>query len=186
MAKEDEKSDSDDENPFENLPSDLAYTAPPAKKRTATKTVAKTADKTAAMAGTEVTYDDDLIDLAPVSKSTLALVSGLGFVIIAVILYFVFNMYSDMDTIILTILGLFFSALIAFFYLLDELTIRPSWMTSRGGHFISGMFLGALALLIVVILNSYSDWLFLFPLFLVLILMNVSVAFFLYSMAWEE
>lgn len=186
MAEEDEKSDSDNENPFENLPSDLAYTAPPAGKGAAKRTGAKTTAKSTTVADTGVSFDDELIDLEPVSKSTLSLISGLGFVIIAVILYFVFSMYSDMDTIILTILGLFFSALIAFFYLLDELTIRPSWMTSRGGHFISGMFLGALALLIVIILNSYSDWLFLFPMFLVLILMNVSVAFFLYSMAWEE
>jgi len=176
MSEEDGKTDSD-ENPFENLPSDLTYSVP--KKKT---TVAKKAT-----AYEELPKDfEDYISTDAVSKSTLALASGLGFFIIAVILYFMLTAYYDTNTIIIIFLGLLFAVLISFFYLLDDLTIRPHWITSRGGHFISGMFLGALALLIILILNTYTDWLFIVPLFIIILLMNVCVSFFLYAMAWEE
>ena len=87
----------------------------------------------------------------------------------------------------MTFLTLLFASLIAFFYLLNDLTISPARMTSRGSHFISGMILGALALLTIMVLNLYpEDWLFIIVLFMLTIFMNACVALFLYSLMWEE
>jgi hypothetical protein len=48
------------------------------------------------------------------------------------------------------------------------------------------MFLGALALLIIIVLNSNTDFYFLIPFFAMIILMNSCVSLFLYAMLWEE
>jgi F0F1-type ATP synthase assembly protein I len=177
MSQEDEKK-AFDENQFDGIPSDLSFSG------TATPKTSEASDDKS----TEDAYGDDYqyVAVERVSKSMVALASGVGFVLIGIVLYFFLNKYGDTDTYMMVFLMLLFSALIAFFYLLDELTIRPTSMTNRGMHFISGMFLGALILLIIIILNSYDDWLYIIPFFALAILMNVSVALFLYALMWEE
>jgi hypothetical protein len=85
-AKGDENSP--DENPFENIPSELSYDSSKSAKKAVSKT-SVSADE----------FDDELDDYLyedRVSKSTLALVSGLGFVFIAVIIYFFTTRYTDL------------------------------------------------------------------------------------------
>jgi hypothetical protein len=175
MNKNDD--DSKEDNPFENLPSDLSYSSSSAKKRAMETSHADSGNSE---------LDELLLDEG-VSKSALALVSGVGFVFVALLVYFFVARYADLNIYMLLFLAILLPMLISVFYLLDELTVRPLWLTSRGGHFISGMFLGALALLIIFVLNTYSDWLyFIIPFLAIIILMNVSVSLFLYAMLWEE
>lgn len=171
--------ESSDKNLFDHIPLDLSYSGTPTSK-------VETVQPESAAETREPEDEYKYLTHEGVSKSTLALVSGLGFVLIGIILYFFLSKYGGTNTYIIIFIALLFSALVSFFYLLDELTIRPSFMTSRGAHFISGMFLGALALLIIMILNAYTDWLFMIPIFAVTILMSVSVALFLYAIMWEE
>jgi hypothetical protein len=170
--------DSLDDNPFENLPSDLSYSgSKPVKKGGADESPADFTDAEL----------DEYLLADGVSKSALALVSGVGFVFVALLIYFFVTTYSDFNVYILLFLGILLPTLISAFYLLDELTIRPLWLTSRGGHFISGMFLGGLALLIIFVLNTYSDWLlFIIPFLIIIVLMSTCVSLFLYAMLWEE
>ncbi len=174
----DEDDDSMDDNPFENIPSDLSYSGPrTSKKKGAAAPPADFAD---------AELDEYLLE-GGVSKSALALVSGVGFVFVALLVYFFMTTYSDFNVYVLLFLAMLLPTLISVFYLLDELTIRPLWMTSRGGHFISGMFLGGLALLIIFVLNTYSDWLlFIIPFLIIVVLMSTCVSLFLYAMLWEE
>ncbi len=168
-----------DDDPFERIPSDLSYTG---TKKAESRGSMEPSTGTSEVSDEEFKY----IHTERVGKSTLALISGMGFVLIAILLYFFLSRYGDMDTYIITFLALLFATLISFFYLLDDLTIRPHFITNRGAHFISGMFLGALVLLIIMVLNTNWDILFIIPFFVVTILMSVSVALFLYALLWEE
>lgn len=178
MSTQKEKKSSD-KNLLNHIPLDLSYSGTAPSKVETTQPKSEVEKREPEDEYKYLTHEG-------VSKSALALVSGLGFVLIGIILYFFLSKYGETNTYIIIFIALLFSALISFFYLLDELTIRPAFMTSRGAHFISGMFLGALALLIIMILNAYTDWLFLIPIFAVIILMSVSVALFLYAIMWEE
>lgn len=149
-----------DENPFENIPS--------------------------AEEPTE-SYGDIPVIADEFDRSKLALVSGIGFVGLGIFLYFFVIQYGDMTQIVLSIVGIVVASLVALFYLLDDLTIRPRRMTERGAHFLAGIFLGVLVLLIIVTAMLYQhDILRAFPIFIVMVIANVSVALFLYSMMWEE
>jgi hypothetical protein len=120
-------------------------------------------------------------------KSKLALVSGIGFVALAIFFYFFVISEWDTTQFTLSLIGLIVSALVALFYLLDDLTIRPKNMTERGAHFLAGIFLGVLALLIIITAMVFQeDILKAFPVFIIMIITNASVALFLYSMMWEE
>jgi hypothetical protein len=170
--------DSLDDNPFENIPSDLSYSG--------SKKVKKGGEDASSPELSDAELDEYLL-AEGVSKSALALVSGVGFVFVALLVYFFVTMYSDFNVYILLFLGILLPTLISVFYLLDELTIRPLWLTSRGGHFISGMFLGGLALLIIFVLNTYTDWIFfIIPFLVIVVLMSSCISLFLYAMLWEE
>jgi len=149
-----------DENPFENVPS---------------------AEEPRA----------DLEDIPIVAdefdRSKLALLSGIGFVSLAIFLYFFVILTWDTMLIMLSVTAIVVSALVALFYMLDDLRIRPKSMTERGAHFLAGMSLGVLVLLIISTAMVYqSDVLMAMPVFVVMIVTNASVALFLYSMMWEE
>ncbi|MFQ6128818.1 MAG: hypothetical protein ACE5QW_07960 [Thermoplasmata archaeon] len=120
-------------------------------------------------------------------KSKLALLSGIGFVGLAIFFYFFVIVVWDLAQFFLSIGALIVSALVALFYLLDDLMIRPRSMTERGAHFLTGIFLGILVLLIIVTAMVFREDIFkAFPIFVIMILTNASVALFLYSMMWEE
>lgn len=120
-------------------------------------------------------------------KSKLALISGIGFVALAIFFYFFVIRVWDTTQFILSVIGLIVAALVALFYLLDDLTIRPKNMTERGAHFLSGIFLGVLVLLIIITAMVFQDDILkAFPIFIIMIITNASVALFLYSMMWEE
>ncbi|MFQ6106052.1 MAG: hypothetical protein ACE5QF_00470 [Thermoplasmata archaeon] len=149
-----------EENPFENVPSSVE----------------------------EIENLEDIPILADeFDRSKLALVSGIGFVGLAIFFYFFVIQVWETTQFILSLAALVVSALVALFYLLDDLTIRPKSMTERGAHFLAGIFLGTLVLLIIATALTFrSDILKAFPVFIIMILTNASVALFLYSMMWEE
>lgn len=164
----------DSENPFENRPTDdePSYEESPFES-----------DPSAA----EDEFDDLPILADEFDRSKLALLSGIGFVSLAIFLYFFVILTWDTMLIMLSVTAIVVSALVALFYMLDDLRIRPKSMTERGAHFLAGMSLGVLVLLIISTAMVYqSDVLMAMPVFVVMIVTNASVALFLYSMMWEE
>jgi hypothetical protein len=166
----------DSENPFENRPTDddPMYEENPFEN----------APSSAEPMGD---FDDLPLVADEFDRSKLALTSGIGFVSLAIFLYFFVIATWDMMLIVLSITAIIVSALVALFYMLDDLRIRPSSMTERSAHFLAGISLGVLALLIISTAMVFqSDFLQAMPVFVVMILTNASVALFLYSMMWEE
>ncbi|MFQ5909864.1 MAG: hypothetical protein ACE5IJ_03985 [Thermoplasmata archaeon] len=146
-------------NPFENIPS----------------------------AGVDEPFEDVPILADEFDKSKLALLSGIGFVGLGMFFYFFVIEAWDTMRFILSLMALIVSALVALFYMLDDLRIRPGSMTERGAHFLAGIFLGVLVVLIVATAMVFKeDILKALPIFVIMILTNASVALFLYSMMWEE
>ena len=133
--------------------------------------------------------DEDYVDLDEFDKSKLATVSGMGFVGLAAFFVLFVIMPGNMLLIGLAIPALIISALVAFFYLLDDLRIRPGSLTERSSRFMSGILIMVL-LFVPLIMNwpNTEDIDLTIPLTLlpVIVLTNASVALFLYSMLWEE
>jgi len=120
-------------------------------------------------------------------KSKLSLVSGLGFVILAVFYYFVIVPQGSIEVYLLSVAGMIVSSMVALFYMLDDLVFRPQFITERGAHFISGIFLGFLLLLAFLTVMTFKDnYAISFSIFVTIILAHINVALFLYSMLWEE
>lgn len=166
----------DSENPFENRPTDdeSSYEESPFEN---TPSTAETGEE----------FDDIPIMADEFDRSKLAMISGVGFVGLAIFLYFFVILTWDTTLIVLSITAIVVSALVALFYMLDDLRIRPRSMTERGAHFLAGITLGVLVLLIISTAMVYqSDVLRGMPVFVVMIVTNASVALFLYSMMWEE
>jgi hypothetical protein len=158
-------SDDDKVNPFENRPS---YSS----------------------SGTE--FDEEYVDLDEFDKSKLSFVSGLGFVGLVFVFYFFVIIPGDLLLMGLSLAATIISALVAFFYLLDDLKVRPSSFTERGARFVSGILF--MVLVIILFIPLMMHWpntdeidiavpLTLLP---IIILTHGSVALFLYSMLWEE
>ncbi|MEE9116016.1 MAG: hypothetical protein V3U09_03885 [Thermoplasmata archaeon] len=137
-------------------------------------------------------YDDEYVELDEFDKSKLSFVSGIGFVGLVFVLYFFVIVPGNLLLLGLSIAAIVISVLVAFFYLLDDLRIRPSSLTERGARFISGIFFMVLVILLFVPLMMYwpnTDQIDItIPLTLlpIIILTHGSVALFLYSMVWEE
>lgn len=207
-----------EENPFENRPADKSKVV----KREATKparaippppiedddnpfergsTPAKSHDiddggspfeNRPSRTSTRRSHDDECVELDEFDKSKLATVSGMGFVGLAAFFVLFVIMPGNMLLIGLAIPALIISALVAFFYLLDDLRIRPSSLTERSSRFMSGILIMILFILLFIplIMNwpNTEDIDLTIPLTLlpVIVLTNASVALFLYSMLWEE
>ncbi len=137
-------------------------------------------------------YDEDYVELDEFDKSKLATVSGMGFVGLGAFFVLFVIMPGNMLLIGLAVPALIISALVAFFYLLDDLRIRPTSLTERSSRFMSGILVMILFILLFVplIMNwpNTEDIDLTIPLTLlpVIVLTNASVALFLYSMLWEE
>ncbi|MCK4444749.1 MAG: hypothetical protein KAW09_09410 [Thermoplasmata archaeon] len=140
----------------------------------------------------EHAYGEDYADLDEFDKSKLAFISGIGFVALVFVLYFFVFVPGDPLLIGLAIASVIVSALVAFFYLLDDLKIRSSSITERGARFISGIFF--MVLIIVLFIPLMMHWPntqdvdvnILLTLLPIIIMTHGSVALFLYSMLWEE
>lgn len=162
------------ENPFENRPVELDEE--PSFKENPFENVPREAD-----------YEEIPILTEEFDRSKLALISGVGFVGLAIFLYFFILTSGEPLFIALSVFSIVTSTLIALFYLLDDLTIRPTKMTERAAHLFSGIFLGILIFLIIETVLLYpGDLIKVGSIFIVMVLTNVSVALFLYSLLWEE
>jgi hypothetical protein len=137
-------------------------------------------------------YDDEYVELDEFDKSKLSFVSGIGFVGLIFVMYFFVIVPGDPLLLGLSIAAIIVSALVAFFYLLDDLRIRPSSLTERGARFISGIFFMILVILLFTPLMMHwpntdeIDITIPLTLLPIIILTHGSVALFLYSMLWEE
>ena len=130
-------------------------------------------------------------------KGMLAMVSGVGFT--AIVLFFRFFMwgseYSEIYTMMFILITL--SALVVFFYLLDELNFMynrilgsddPDGMKTnvkRGSNFISGIMLMTIAGLNIIGYTDYGNSLSL-RLFIMTLLTIFSVFLLLYSMFMSD
>lgn len=137
-------------------------------------------------------YDEEYVNLDEFDKSKLSFVSGIGFVGLVFVLYFFVIVPGDLLLLGLSIAAIIISILVAFFYLLDDLRIRPSSLTERGARFVSGIFFMVLVILLFIPLMMHwpntenIDLAIPLTLLPIIILTHGSVALFLYSMLWEE
>jgi hypothetical protein len=171
---------SEDENPFENTPDEFADAGTGAGAAPATER----AERTSAHMDFK-----DLAQLSPrvASKGRLAMGAGAAFVLLVVLVYLGIVMQGGLYTYVFGISGMVLSTLVAFFYMLDDLRIRPLRVTERGTKFVAGM-IWALLLLLTFVMTSifWPDYLRLIYLYAIFVLTNASFALFFYSMLWEE
>jgi hypothetical protein len=170
-----------DENPFENRPFEVAGAEPE-----------EAPFENVPSASGEPYYDELPLVSEEFDKSKLSLISGLGFVILAVLIYFLVVMRWDLALGVLTVASMIAAALVSLFYLLDDLTFAPVSITERGARFLAGMMVGVLLLLAVITMSlnypfaAMDDLLNVAAVFAAAIVMNISVTTFLYTMMWEE
>jgi len=171
---------SEDENPFENIPDEFADAGTGA----GTASTTERRGTTPAHPGFE-----DLARLSPhaASKGRLAMGAGAGFVLLVVLVYLGIVMQGGLYTYVFGSSGMVLSTLVAFFYMLDDLRIRPLRVTERGTKFVAGI-IWALLLLLTFVMTSifWPDYLRLVYLYTIFVLTNASFALFFYSMLWEE
>jgi len=171
---------SEDENPFENTPDEFADAGEGAG----------TAPTTVRTERTPAHLDfKDLAQFSPrvASKGRLAMGAGAAFVLLVVLVYLGIVMQGGLYTYVFGISGMVLSTLVAFFYMLDDLRIRPLRVTERGTKFVAGI-IWALLLLLTFVMTSifWPDYLRLIYLYAIFVLTNASFALFFYSMLWEE
>jgi hypothetical protein len=137
-------------------------------------------------------YDEEYVELDEFDKSKLSFVSGIGFVGLVFVMYFFVIVPGGLLLLGLSVTAIIISALVAFFYLLDDLRIRPSSLTERGARFVSGIFFMVLVILLFIPLMMHwpntdeIDIAIPLTLLPIIVLTHGSVALFLYSMLWEE
>ena len=126
-------------------------------------------------------------------KSVLAMLSGLGFFVVALLL--VLGVWSLAATIPsgalafvgVVALGLVLAVIIPYLWMLDDLRIRPRSLRKSHARFIAGPLIGVLAIVLFGLFTLAAGNLFLIILsVVVLAVTQASVALFLYSMLWEE
>ena len=127
-------------------------------------------------------------------KSVLAMVSGLGFFIVALLL--VLGVWGLVATIpaesrpsfgAVIVIGLVLTVIIPYLWMLDDLRIRPRSLRKSHARFIAGPMIGILAIVLVGLFTlSAGNLLLIIVSVAVLGLTQASVALFLYSMLWEE
>ncbi len=177
----------DEENPFENVPDEYASEAVVTPKIKVEKKVQETEEIEPET--TSVDFED--LELPPYAedKSKLAMAAGVGFVFLAVIFYLGIVMDGRFMTYLYGLIGMILAALIAFFYMLDDLRIRPVKITERGTRFVAGILLAFLFLMIFIMVGGFvtsGEFVPLVYLATVIVLTNASFALFFYSMLWEE
>jgi len=126
-------------------------------------------------------------------KSVLAMLSGLGFFVVALLL--VLGVWSLAATVpaqapaftSVVVLGMVLAVIIQYLWMLDDLRIRPRSLRKSHARFIAGPLIGVLAIVLFGLFTLAATNLFLIILsVVVLAVTQSSVALFLYSMLWEE
>ncbi len=126
-------------------------------------------------------------------KSVLAMLSGLGFFVVALLL--VLGVWSLAATtpsgalafVGVVALGLVLAVIIPYLWMLDDLRIRPRSLRKSHARFLAGPLIGVLAIVLFGLFTLAAGNLFLIILsVVVLAVTQASVALFLYSMLWEE
>jgi len=175
---------SEDDNPFENVPEDLADGGQQAGDSGELETARP---ETAPAPSVE-----DFRNLPPLppelgNKSRLAMAAGFGFVFLVVLVYVGIVMPGGFDTYLFGISGMILATLVALFYMLDDLRIRPAKVTERGTRFVAGIILALLFLLSFGMTSFlWPDYIRLGLLISIMVVTNASFALFFYSMLWEE
>jgi ABC-type transport system involved in cytochrome c biogenesis permease subunit len=124
-------------------------------------------------------------------KSTLALLSGVGFMAILVFLYFMIDAERPGDVWGMCIVAIILSGLMTLFYLFDDLRIKPAFITRRNSNFVAGMLWLLVMVIIVIGFSSftapptYQIWDG-FRIFILALLSAFSVFLLLYSMFTED
>lgn len=120
-------------------------------------------------------------------KDKLAMLSGFGFFLTAVIFYFLVVTRGDLALYGYTAWGMALGGLIPFFYMLSDLSIKPARITERVAHFVSGLFLGILVIEVIATLFAFKDDFGRTGSVMLLTFMTlVFTATTLYSMLWIE
>jgi len=170
----------EDENPFENVPDDFAdakagKVKPPVAGR--------------ARGRTEHPDFRELARLSPrvATRGRLAMGAGGGFVLLAVLVYVGIVRQGDFQAYTFGMTGMVLSALVAFFFMLDDLRIRPHGVTERKAKFVAGIMWMLLLLLCFFMTGSFwPDYLRLVLFYAIFVLTNASFALFFHSMLWED
>jgi len=169
---------SEDENPFENVPEEFSEASEEPEAAPEVPAVPP-----------EIPELEELPPLAVESenKSRLAMASGFGFVFLAVVFYVGIVRTGVFQTYVFGIAGIVLPALIAFFYMLDDLRVRPVRTTERETRFVAGMLLALMVLFVFTMFSFYwPDYMQIAYFVAVMVLATLSFALFLYSMLWEE
>ncbi len=173
---------SEDENPFENVPDDYSEVGTEGAKGLATSARAKA----------KLPSPSEFKELPPLppevaNRSRYAMASGFGFVLLVVLFYLGIVLQGGIHSYVFGIAGMVLSTLVALFYMLDDLRIRPRKMTERGTKFVAGI-IWALLLLLCFIMTAvlWTDFVRLIYLDAIIVLTNTSFALFFYSMLWED
>ena len=126
-------------------------------------------------------------------RSVLAMVSGLGFFIVAMVL--VLGVWPLASTVPagapsfsgILVLGLILAVFIPYLWMVSDLRIRPRALRKGPARFIAGPMIGVLAIVLFALFTlSAGNWLLAVLAVTVLGVTQASVALFLYSMLWEE
>jgi hypothetical protein len=179
---------SEDDNPFENVPDDFVDAE--VKRDMDVKGGAETAPAVKEPDEAPLPVDFRDLPLLPpevANKGRLAMAAGFGFVLLAVVVYLGIVMHGDSRVYVFGISGMILSALFAFFFMLDDLRIRPLKITERGTKFIAGIIWALLSLLAFIMTSVlWANYESLAYLYIIVVLTNASFALFLYSMLWDE
>ncbi len=170
----------EEENPFENVPDDIGEPKAEPERSNEPSPSEPTP-----------TYESyrDLPPLPPemAGKSRLAMASGFGFVVLAVLVYVGMVMPGGFYDYLFGITGMILATLVAFFYMLDDLRIRPRKVTERGMRFLAGILLAVLFLMVFAMVTLlWADYFRIIMLSAIIVLTDTSFSLFFYSMLWEE
>ena len=124
---------------------------------------------------------DDIADL-DVDEGKMALISGIGFVLLAVYFYFVILNIEDVDgvayNILFGILLLVFAILFPFLFYLDEMSFAPASLGDTASKFLAGiMFM----IMVVVLALIYQDGVGVFESIGMILIGIPSVSFLIHS-----
>ena len=126
-------------------------------------------------------------------KSVLAMLSGLGFFIVALLLVLgVWNLAATVpvgapEFVGVIALGLALAVIIPYLWMLNDLRIRPRSLRKTHARFLAGPMIGVLAIVLFWLFTlSAGNWLLAILTVVVLGVAQASVALFMYSILWED
>ena len=125
-------------------------------------------------------------------RSKFAMASGLGFFVLALLVYFLVVLPGDPALVALAAAAMGLTAATVYFWMAHDLRIRPKTLTRHMARFIAGLILGLLAIVglatLVVFLGPAAapgGWGKAATVFLLEFLTAADVSLLFYSMSWE-